>query len=107
MLGQNNACGIRCAVNILCRRRDCAHFRGNSRNGSAISGRYRPFVVASFHGGAAPKKKRSFKKRCARCNVLSRVFSRRVLPDYFDEIVILVVSALVQRALHGGNTGKN
>jgi len=37
MLGRNNVRGVR--GSILCRqRRDCAHFRGNSRNGSAISG---------------------------------------------------------------------
>lgn len=41
MLSRNNVCGILYAGNILCRCRDCAHFRGNSRNGSAISGWYR------------------------------------------------------------------
>lgn len=44
--------------NILCRRRDCAHFRGNSRNGSAISG---AAVVASFHGGEQREEKTIFK----------------------------------------------
>lgn len=52
--------------NILCRRRrDCAHFRGNSRNGSAISGWYES--VASFHAASNAKKGRSLKKRCQVC----------------------------------------
>lgn len=89
MLGQNNVCGIRCApisFVVVAIVPTSVGIRGTEVQFLAGT------VVASFHSAAARRKKRSLKKRCQVQRALSRLLTAST-PDYFDEIVILVVLA--------------